>query len=75
MLLRVSARAADAGREVRVVVNGAEAGRFRAAPSWTTHTVPVAAALWRRELNDVVFDAAGGELRLSAVDFERRAAP
>jgi hypothetical protein len=75
LLLRVSARAADAGREVRVVVNGTEAGRFRAASAWTAHAVPVAAALWRRELNDVVFDAAGGELRLAEVGFERPGRP
>ena len=71
LLLRVSAQSPDAGREVRVLVNGKEAGRFRAGPVWSTHAVPAAAAFWRRELNDVVFDAAGAELRLAEVGFER----
>jgi hypothetical protein len=55
-------------------VNGKEAGSFQAGPGWNSHAVPAGATFWRRELNEVVFDA-GGELRLSAVDFERRAAP
>jgi hypothetical protein len=74
LLLRVSAQAPAAGRDVRVLVNGKLAGSFRAGPGWNNHAVPAGAAFWRRELNEVVFDA-GGELRLSAVDFERRAAP
>jgi hypothetical protein len=75
LLLRVSALAPAAGHDVRVLVNGRQAGSFRAGPGWSSHAVPAGAAFWRRELNDVVFDAAGGELRLSTVEFERRAAP
>jgi hypothetical protein len=75
LLLRVSAEASEAGREVRVLVNGREAGRFLAGPGWAVHSVPAAASLWRRELNDVVFDAAGGELYLSGVEFARIGTP
>jgi hypothetical protein len=44
--------------EVHVLVNGRVAGRFLAGPDWEDHGVTVDASLWRRELNDVVLEAA-----------------
>lgn len=70
--LRVSATAPAPGREVRVLVNGREAGRFQAREGWQTHHLAAASAFWRRALNHVVFDADGGELLVEAVDFGRR---
>jgi hypothetical protein len=48
--------------EVRVSVNGREAGRFPAGAALHDHVVPVPAAWWRRELNSVRLDA--GTLRV-----------
>jgi hypothetical protein len=63
--------AAEEGREVTVLVNGRAAGRFWAGPEWSDHRVRVGATFWRRELNDVVLDAGGGEIAVDAVDFAR----
>jgi len=68
--LRLRARA-PAGTEVRVSVNGREAGRFWAAPAWSEARIRAGAAFWRRELNDVVLETAGDGVLLSAVDFVR----
>jgi len=73
--LRVSATAPAPGREVRVLVNGREAGRFLARDSWQTHQLRAGRGFWRRELNHVVFDAGDAELLVEAVDFGRRGAP
>lgn len=48
--------------EVRVRVNGREAGRFAADRTLGDHVVSVPAAWWRRELNSVHLDA--GDLRV-----------
>ncbi len=73
--LRIRAQAADAPCEARVVVNGTLAGRFVAGPEWSEARVPAPAALLRRDLNDVVFELDGGELRVDALSFVRRVAP
>jgi hypothetical protein len=70
--MRLRARA-PAGTEVRVSVNGREAGRFWAGPSWAEASVRAGAAFWRRELNDVTLQAAGEGVAVSAVDFVRLA--
>jgi hypothetical protein len=62
---------APAGTEVRVRVNGREAGRFWAEPSWLEARLRAGAAFWRRELNDVVLETAGDGVLVSAVDFVR----
>jgi hypothetical protein len=58
----VSAEAPRDRVEVRVRVNGREAGRFSAAGTLADHPVTVPAAWWRRELNEVTLDA--GPLRV-----------
>jgi hypothetical protein len=68
--LRVRARA-PAGTEVRVSVNGRDAGRFWAEPAWLEARLHARAAFWRRELNDVVLEASGPDVLVSSVDFAR----
>jgi hypothetical protein len=68
--LRLRARA-TAGTEVRVSVNGREAGRFWAEPSWLEARLRAGAWFWRRELNDVVLETTGEGVLVSAVDFVR----
>jgi hypothetical protein len=65
---------ADPAREVTLVVNGREAGRVLVGPGWNAYAIAVPAALWRRELNDVVLrDGSPGDpgLRVDALDFAR----
>lgn len=62
---------APSGTEVRVSVNGRDAGRFWAEPAWLEARLRVAAGFWRRELNDVVLETAGEGVLVSAVDFVR----
>jgi hypothetical protein len=68
--LRLRVRA-PSGTEVRVSVNGRDAGRFWAEPAWLEARLPATAGFWRRELNDVVLEAAGEGVLVSAVDFVR----
>jgi hypothetical protein len=74
LLLRVSTQAPREPREVQVRVNGASAGRFLAGPGWAVRSLAAARTLWRRELNELLFEA-GGELYVSEVEFVRRPAP
>jgi hypothetical protein len=62
---------APSGTEVRVSVNGRDIGRFWAEPAWLEARLRAAASFWRRELNDVVVEAAGGGVLVSAVDVVR----
>jgi hypothetical protein len=62
---------ARAGTEVRVFVNGREAGRFWADPGWDEHRLRVPAAFWRRELNEVALDPGGPGVVIDGVDFRR----
>ncbi|MBI3932563.1 MAG: hypothetical protein HY317_04050 [Acidobacteria bacterium] len=57
--------------EVRVEVNGRDAGRFAATRTWAEHRLRVPAVAWRRELNDVVLVAAPGVVVVDAADFGR----
>jgi hypothetical protein len=68
MRLRVRA---PAGTEVRVSVNGRDAGRFWAEPAWLEARLRAGAGFWRRELNDVVLETAADGVLVSAVDFVR----
>jgi hypothetical protein len=71
LVLRFRAASAVAPTEVRVSVNGREAGRFLTGPSWTEGRVAAGAGYWRREINEVALWTAGPVL-LDAVDFERQ---
>lgn len=62
---------APSGTEVRVSVNGRDAGRFWAEPAWLEARLRAGAGFWRRELNDVVLETAGEGVLVSAVDFAR----
>jgi hypothetical protein len=68
--LRVRARA-PAGTEVRVSVNGRDAGRFWAEPSWLEARLRAGTGFWRRELNDVALESSGSGVLVSGVDFVR----
>jgi hypothetical protein len=57
--------------EVRVSVNGREAGRFPAGAALHDHLVPVPAAWWRRELNSVRLDAGALRVFVDRVRFLR----
>jgi hypothetical protein len=63
--------AAPEPREVRVLVNGREAGRFRVESTWTEARLQVPEAFWRRELNDVVLETSGEGVRLDRLTFVR----
>jgi hypothetical protein len=69
--LEIRFRAMSAGREseVRVLVNGREAGRFWVQRVWAEHRVRASSSLFRRELNDVVLE--GSDVLVDAVDFVR----
>jgi hypothetical protein len=67
--------ASDRATGVRVLVNGRETGAFTAAPGWTDHQVSAPAALWRRDLNDVVLAPDATGVWVDAVDFVRAGAP
>jgi hypothetical protein len=72
LTLRVTASAPAPGCEVRLLVNGTEAGRFFVGPAWDGHEANAGAGFWRRELNEVVFDAGPGRPAFASVDFARR---
>jgi hypothetical protein len=72
--LRVRATAPPPGCEVGLVVNGRPAGRFFAREGWDDHPLAVAAGFWRRELNEIIFDAGEGRPALESVEFAERAA-
>jgi hypothetical protein len=66
---------AEADREtpVRVLLNGHLVGTFAAGPGWTEARLETGAADWRREINDLVFEAPSEEMLLGPLDFlERR---
>jgi hypothetical protein len=71
--LRVVVRAAAPRDhvEVRVSVNGREAGRFPAGATLDDHVVAVPAAWWRRELNSVRLDAGALRVFVDRVRFLR----
>jgi hypothetical protein len=71
LALRFRTAAAAQPCEVRVAVNGREAGRFLAGPAWSDARIGAAAAYWQREINEIELQAAGCEVWLDAVDFER----
>ncbi|HET7292552.1 MAG TPA: glycosyltransferase family 39 protein [Vicinamibacteria bacterium] len=64
--------AGPAPREVRVLVNGREAGRFQVEAAWSEARLRVPEAYWRREVNEVTLEASGEGVRLDRVTFERR---
>lgn len=70
----VTAEAPREGVEVRVSVNGREAGRFAAGPALADHVVAVPAAWWRRELNSVRLDAGSLRVFVDRVRFLRSGA-
>jgi hypothetical protein len=72
--IQVSATAAAPGCEVRLFVNGSEAARFFAREGWTRHHVQAGARFWRRERNELVFDAGAARPAFDSVDFARRGA-
>ncbi len=63
--------AAPEPREVRVLVNGREAGRFRTESTWAEARLQVPAAFWRREVNEVRLETSGDGVRLDRLTFVR----
>jgi hypothetical protein len=70
LALTLTATSPDGPREVEVHVNGHAAGAVLVERGWTAARLRLPAALWRRELNDVVV-AADGPLCVDALDFVR----
>ncbi len=68
-----AAEAPRDGTEVRVTVNGREAGRFAADRTLREHSVTVGPEWWRRELNSVRLDAGVLRLFVDRVRFVRAA--
>jgi hypothetical protein len=68
--LRVSANAS--GQEIRLVANGHPLGSFWAGSGWTEARLQTGAEVWRREINDLVFETVGGELVIGPLDLARR---
>ena len=74
--LRLGVRALEGPVLARVSVNGREIGRVDVLPdNWQQPRLLAPAALWRRELNDVVIEADGGPLALREVRFVRSERP
>ena len=71
LVIEVRAAAPRDGAEVRVTVNGREAGRFAADRTLREHTLTVGASWWRRELNSVRLDAGALRLYVDRVRFAR----
>lgn len=69
--VRVRTCARTEGVGVVIRVNGREAGRFDALTTWNEHEVYAPAALWRRELNEVVIEAAAPGVWVDQVNFIR----
>jgi hypothetical protein len=70
--LEVRVRAAAPVETTAVLsVNGRPVGRFRVGEGFEDEALPVPAAFWRRELNDVVLVPEGAPLRVDALTFVR----
>jgi hypothetical protein len=69
--VRVRTASLEGDTEVAVLVNGQEAGRYTAPASWNEHEVFAPAALWHRELNDVVLVAKEPGVVIDQVNFIR----
>jgi hypothetical protein len=69
LAVRVRTAARAVAVPVAVRVNGREAGRFVAPASWNEHEVHTPAAFWRRELNEVVIEAAAPGVHVDQVNF------
>ncbi|MFI5182749.1 MAG: hypothetical protein ACHQNV_00005, partial [Vicinamibacteria bacterium] len=69
--LRFEVAAPAGSLEATVLVNGRVAGHLPAGPRWSRASFRVASDLWRRELNEVVIDSAGGSgsLCVASVEF------
>ncbi|HJS58488.1 MAG TPA: glycosyltransferase family 39 protein [Vicinamibacteria bacterium] len=63
--------AAPEPREIRVLVNGREAGRFRVDATWSEARLQVPEVFWRREINEVALETSGDGVRLDRVTFVR----
>jgi hypothetical protein len=73
VLWRVAAEGEDA--PVTVHVNGRAVGRLAATGDWREQRQRIPAAFWRREINDVVLEPAGGRVLVGPVQFLRAGAP
>ena len=60
---------------VVVAVNGHAAGHLAAGEGWREQRMLIPARFWRRELNDVTLEPAGGRALVAAVQFLRAGAP
>jgi hypothetical protein len=71
LVVSVTASAPRDETEVRLTVNGRDAGRFAAGRELREHSLPVGAGWWRRELNSVRLDAGALRLYVDRVRFAR----
>jgi hypothetical protein len=71
--LGVRAVAPEGAADVRVLVNGRDAGRIPVLGRWTTPRLRVPRDFWRREINDVTLEVGDTNVLVDAVDFVRGA--
>jgi hypothetical protein len=73
LTLTVTAAAPRDAAEVRVSVNGRDAGRFAADRTLRGHSLTIGAAWWKRELNSVRLDAGALRVYVDRLRFARAA--
>jgi hypothetical protein len=71
LVVSVTAAAPRDATEVRLTVNGRDAGRFAADRTLREHSLPVGAGWWQRELNSVRLDAGALRVFVDRVRFAR----
>jgi hypothetical protein len=69
--LEIRLRAAGPSR-IRVLVNEHEVGSFQAGEAWGETRIETGAEVWRREINDLVLEADGGDAVIGPLDLQPR---
>jgi hypothetical protein len=75
LALTLLATSMDAPRDVRIQVNGHEAGTIAVDQAWTPGSLLLSAALWHRDLNDLVLIPSSGSVCVEAFELVRVNAP
>jgi hypothetical protein len=75
LALTLAAPSLDGAGEVRIRVNGHEAGSIATGPAAAIGTLRLPAPLWHRELNDLVLDPGAGSVCVEAFELVRVSAP
>ena len=75
LALTVTAVSTGVPQDLRVKVNGRDAGAVRIGETWTDGLLRLPASLWHRELNDVTVVPSAGTVCVDGFDFVRSGAP